>query len=174
MVYPRACGGTAPPTCQRRAQTGLSPRVRGNPRDKMPGAVRSRSIPARAGEPALADRKIRQTEVYPRACGGTLRHAWHGPEFVGLSPRVRGNRLEVRARVMDVRSIPARAGEPAQRCTPALHYWVYPRACGGTATETHHYIYPKGLSPRVRGNHQCPAATGQVDGSIPARAGEPG
>ncbi len=50
-VYPRAGGGT--PTChpRRSSARGLSPRGRGNPRHAAPAARRTRSIPARAGEP---------------------------------------------------------------------------------------------------------------------------
>ena len=50
-VYPRACGGTeSMPSCSRTHQ-GLSPRVRGNPKQEEQGIIDGRSIPARAGEP---------------------------------------------------------------------------------------------------------------------------
>ena len=52
---------------------------------------------------------------------------------------------------------------------------VYPRACGGTWRPTGRRKLPhlKGLSPRVRGNLGWFGAGLLVDGSIPARAGEP-
>ena len=73
----------------------------------------------------------------------------------------------------DLRSIPARAGEPSSIATTARWWRVYPRACGGT--ELHHAIVEldRGLSPRVRGNLLRPASAGDRPGSIPARAGEP-
>ena len=74
-VYPRACGGTveAPPSYA--YIPGLSPRVRGNLQVIHADEVRNRSIPARAGEPAVggSERHTQLTSVYPRACGGTAR-----------------------------------------------------------------------------------------------------
>ena len=45
--------------------------------------------------------------------------------------------------------------------------------CGGTLTSTPAARRPKGLSPRVRGNHHQPVCRMGSDGSIPACAGEP-
>ena len=91
-------------------------------------------------------------------------------------------------------SIPARAGEPARWRPLPTPDWVYPRACGGPREEgagrTAMGVYPRacggtgykcphppggvGLSPRVRGNPIGVAASIVGNGSIPARAGEPG
>ena len=155
-VYPRACGGTANITPKHSTiRRGLSPRVRGNLHagKSRESIGRSRSIPARAGEPRpnrvavdydpglsprvrgnLARRQLPLGKwVYPRACGGTrYRLSRFAVAAKGLSPRVRGN---PRSRIASAkeRSIPARAGEP--------HPPIHPR--------------------RAR------------TGSIPARAGEP-
>ena len=51
-VYPRVCGGTARPAWMTSGHTGLSPRVRGNPRDGNGTEFCRGSIPACAGEPA--------------------------------------------------------------------------------------------------------------------------
>ena len=51
-----------------------------------------RSIPACAGEPALAVSIVLRAMVYPRVCGGTLIGFLNPVEGNGLSPRVRGNR----------------------------------------------------------------------------------
>ena len=71
-------------------------------------------------------------------------------------------------------SIPACAGEP--RCCPAPTPVpsVYPRVCGGTATNTDIKIPNSGLSPRVRGNRAAGGEPTGAGGSIPACAGEPG
>ena len=50
-VYPRACGGTAYSASVSVAQSGLSPRLRGNPPAVSSCVVPLRSIPAPAGEP---------------------------------------------------------------------------------------------------------------------------
>ena len=74
-VYPRVCGGTGPVLTDAPIPTvGLSPRVRGN-LVWSARTVRSRSIPACAGEPpsgAIQHQVPLPTGVYPRVCGGTL------------------------------------------------------------------------------------------------------
>ncbi len=53
-VYPRACGGTMLLDGDAFEALGLSPRVRGNPGQRLCRPDRRRSIPARAGEPSTA------------------------------------------------------------------------------------------------------------------------
>ena len=50
---------------------------------------------------------------------------------------------------------------------------VYPRVCGGTRFDAPDPGTPRGLSPRVRGNHRGHALRQMPDRSIPACAGEP-
>ena len=90
-VYPRVCGGTVLANNAHVLIRGLSPRVRGNPRWRRCAGSRTRSIPACAGEPALAARRRQPDEVYPRVCGGTSVAAGWADCGKGLSPRVRGN-----------------------------------------------------------------------------------
>ena len=152
-VYPRLCGGTdfnpdaVPP------QIGLSPLVRGNRPEPQRHRELSGSIPACAGEPMRRQDIRRNTEVYPRLCGGNPNteevHSW------GLG------------------SIPACAGEPVGFCAGAMRHRVYPRLCGGTAWRVPRCRPVWGLSPLVRGNRE---GAGDDDGavrSIPACAGEP-
>ena len=51
QVYPRVCGGTQLTRNNAGGGEGLSPRVRGNPKQAMDEAAYYRSIPACAGEP---------------------------------------------------------------------------------------------------------------------------
>ena len=53
-VYPRVCGGTSFVPRSRMRVMGLSPRVRGNPRQWLDRVYFERSIPACAGEPFRA------------------------------------------------------------------------------------------------------------------------
>ena len=56
------------------------------------------------------------------------------------------------------------------------HVWVqsvYPRVCGGTNASIYPPGYPRGLSPRVRGNRVHSEVPRRVPRSIPACAGEP-
>ena len=71
------------------------------------------------------------------------------------------------------RSIPACAGEPLAPLLLELSKRVYPRVCGGTATQMSAKNWLMGLSPRVRGNLQDSLVPIILLGSIPACAGEP-
>ena len=53
-VYPRVCGGTTLGRTRPRRSSGLSPRMRGNLYVVGPDGKHIRSIPAYAGEPAVA------------------------------------------------------------------------------------------------------------------------
>ena len=130
--YPRVGGGTRPYRRLPCWTLGLSPRVRGNRSVLVNHRVARGSIPACAGEPARVASGRAMTAVYPRVCGGTRRvygvvalcgvypRVCGGTRIcrglcrgaMGLSPRVRGNRLGgYRHRDM-LGSIPACAGEP--------------------------------------------------------------
>ena len=50
--------------------------------------------------------------VYPRVCGGTHTEMREMADFLGLSPRVRGNPVAVECVASSTGSIPACAGEP--------------------------------------------------------------
>ena len=173
QVYPRACGGTQTSRVTSLLTWGLSPRVRGNRARSSSAASGPGSIPARAGEPGPPLRCGGRTKVYPRACGGTELTPDATPLAQGLSPRVRGNRFVQRLVDPQVRSIPARAGEPHPPARPRTSGRVYPRACGGTCRRPRRSDSPPGLSPRVRGNLLGAAERRRLRGSIPARAGEP-
>ena len=71
------------------------------------------------------------------------------------------------------RSIPACAGEPLAHAQPVDVVPVYPRVCGGTTIARLWCREARGLSPRVRGNHDPASSYEPLDGSIPACAGEP-
>ena len=172
-VYPRACGGTSPRPHRNRGRHGLSPRVRGNPYNKLRHWSIRGSIPARAGEPGTRTDRRTAAPVYPRACGGTYTVAPSAAVPSGLSPRVRGNHRPADDGHRLERSIPARAGEPPPAPTSRFDSPVYPRACGGTGNLVQTIGYQEGLSPRVRGNPRKRVGRQSPRRSIPARAGEP-
>ena len=152
---------------------GLSPRPRGNHEGgRRDRAVRG-PIPASAGEPGPLRLRIPVPGAYPRVRGGTTARRRLMVDFVGLSPRPRGNHCHVVLVDDAAGPIPASAGEPACRCgtTPALR--AYPRVRGGTKRLGLMRSVAEGLSPRPRGNPQ--QAQGEVvgGGPIPASAGEP-
>ncbi len=172
-VYPRVYGGTSRTNQPASPLRGLSPRVRGNPLADIGGGGWRRSIPACTGEPSRATLTSAPSRVYPRVYGGT--HQWRSAiiRILGLSPRVRGNRLPAVPIPDPARSIPACTGEPLRRPDHRSHIRVYPRVYGGTVA---HLLHPRrvlGLSPRVRGNPVADASRRGWSGSIPACTGEP-
>ena len=93
--------------------------------------------------------------------------------YPGLSPRVRGSRINCSHDVFPSGSIPACAGEPGGRDQYLSIGRVYPRVCGGAGTDMGKTYDQAGLSPRVRGSRVVPGVWHHVAGSIPACAGEP-
>ena len=153
-VYPRVCGGTRAYSVMVRWVKGLSPRVRGNRKGRPGCGPGVRSIPACAGEPWVDTYESDDPRVYPRVCGGTQDRTWGPIGDDGLSPRVRGNLVQVPLPALVARSIPACAGEPGIEWKTFCHCPVYPRVCGGTPKVSLSPSHCSGLSPRVRGNRQ--------------------
>ena len=172
-VYPRECGGTHRRNLQALLDTGLSPRVRGNPLPVGHRGSGGGSIPASAGEPPRSDRGCAARWVYPRECGGTVYALTQMHGTTGLSPRVRGNHTRNNKTGGRVRSIPASAGEPPAASSAPPGCRVYPRECGGTSKYAPRSRDCAGLSPRVRGNPVRTPWSRVSARSIPASAGEP-
>ena len=110
--------------------------------------------------------------VYPRVCGGSRQRLIGAMAGVGLSPRVRGKRLWRIAVGGGLGSIPACAGEAAERATYACANSVYPRVCGGSSKVPAVMYLQRGLSPRVRGKRGDNLFAVDAGRSIPACAGE--
>ena len=153
-VYPRVCGGTLPAPSGLKRVSRLSPRMRGNLCWRSERGARLRSIPAYAGEPR--------------------NHYGNAVALVRLSPRMRGNPISSSRQPDPAPSIPAYAGEPLVSPARRNRGRVYPRVCGGTERVIPNPRAISRLSPRMRGNPVCAAASGMPWGSIPAYAGEPG
>ena len=151
-VYPRECGATSQALKGRVGNSGLSPRVRGNPCGTARWWAYRRSIPASAGQPPIALSHSRLNQVYPRECGATLLNRDFSNDLTGLSPRVRGNHLMIGTPLDYIGSIPASAGQPLRGPRRPAGMEVYPRECGATVNEAENPTYSCGLSPRVRGN----------------------
>ena len=111
-VYPRVCGGAIAALVGMALARGLSPRVRGSRASGRGTSGRPGSIPACAGEPHRWSPAQPASRVYPRVCGGAGLKVRVGTAWEGLSPRVRGSRIEHGTRYMFTGSIPACAGEP--------------------------------------------------------------
>ena len=152
---------------------GLSPRARGNHPTFLIAIIRTRSIPACAGEPLNRPKSKCRIRVYPRVRGGTFVSGGNNLAINGVSPRARGNQPESPGIPLDARSIPACAGEPRLSGPPKGPNAVYPRVRGGTAYDADSTRKLRGLSPRARGNQARQPKARIAIGSIPACAGEP-
>ena len=93
-------------------------------------------------------------------CGATAVMTIPATEIVGLSPRVRGNQVDAPLGGPRERPIPACAGQPTTATQVIGLLTAYPRVCGATSEGQRNIALGKGLSPRVRGNHE-PATEGQ-------------
>ena len=106
-------------------------------------------------------------------CGGAPSLRRHFKLLKGLSPRVRGSRLDLGSETILSGSIPACAGEPPLDPPLDPPARVYPRVCGGATGAKPLESSIRGLSPRVRGSRRLLADEPDRRGSIPACAGEP-
>ena len=172
-VYPRACGGATGAGIVQYGAGGLSPRMRGSPGSSGTLGNRLGSIPAHAGEPSRICSRQDSPRVYPRACGGAILSLCAHHLLPGLSPRMRGSPLDGTDDFVQVRSIPAHAGEPRRALLTGIPSGVYPRACGGANCLVFEYPLLPGLSPRMRGSRPTTSSAAPRPGSIPAHAGEP-
>ena len=130
---------------------GSSPRVRGTLMWRLHALLKSRFIPACAGNAQVRDLE----QIADR----------------GSSPRVRGTRDGARDRERNARFIPACAGNArapprSVRCSP-----VHPRVCGERQTRSARARRMSGSSPRVRGTRSCAGSTLACARFIPACAG---
>ncbi len=173
QVYPRAYGETSGGPGASTTTTGLSPRLRGNRELLVAGNGEPRSIPALTGKPEYHRRIEAIERVYPRAYGETLACRHSLPQERGLSPRLRGNRLQGRARGQGVGSIPALTGKPEMHVFRYWKRWVYPRAYGETLGGVNTVEKLNGLSPRLRGNPARAISATSAARSIPALTGKP-
>ncbi len=169
-----ACTGEPPLSWAYLCRKGVYPRVYGGTSESVINTPnRYRSIPACTGEPYRFLPRQEAKKVYPRVYGGTKRSG-RGPWCEqGLSPRVRGNQVELDFDAASDGSIPACTGEPPDEARQSLDAEVYPRVYGGTADRCYGRGCTGGLSPRVRGNPKLEWRIKRGSRSIPACTGEP-
>ena len=172
-AYPRVCGATVHGLFSFSEQSGLSPRVRGNPEASVFSGPSEGPIPACAGQPVYYDRVSALNAAYPRVCGATF-FVWNEQSCrEGLSPRVRGNQGHGHQHAALRGPIPACAGQPNGNKMLRFPDRAYPRVCGATGCCQGSSCQIQGLSPRVRGNPFRATDKETGEGPIPACAGQP-
>ena len=130
MVYPRVYGEPSRRRKPAQMSRGLSPRVRGTHDRLRTYARKQRSIPACTGNPRAGGKPHEDHGVYPRVYGEPWKSAASRRPTWGLSPRVRGTRMEGKTDRRYLRSIPACTGNPRPACPNRPVTGVYPRVYG--------------------------------------------
>ncbi len=151
--------------------TGSSPRVRGTAGPPSGRYPRGRIIPACAGNGAIEKASSLAATDHPRVCGERSVRASASRNAIGSSPRVRGTAFSHAMDVLEIRIIPACAGN-GWCCGWHLHHLSdHPRVCGERTLMATGSSKPRGSSPRVRGTADPAAGVPHVNRIIPACAG---
>ena len=115
-VHPRSRGAATLSDLSTMLDAGPSPLTRGSLQRRPQRQLLFGSIPAHAGQPAVAEPEARRRGVHPRSRGAaklrrSAKSAWLGP-----SPLTRGSHVRGRDRSGESGSIPAHAGQPSTTC----------------------------------------------------------
>ena len=134
--------------------------------------VRSRIIPAHAGQTCTPRTSCDFPQDHPRACGANACMTGVIDNVDGSSPRMRGKPTRPLAHFLPPRIIPAHAGQtrPPQRVAHVVA--DHPRACGANSKRISAKYSHTGSSPRMRGKHRRLVTSFGFAGIIPAHAGQ--
>ena len=171
-VHPRACGEHGAHAFTPKIWAGSSPRLRGTRCRLEPVEAQRRFIPAPAGNTRRRQMVMRCGAVHPRACGEhtTPSNALNPND--GSSPRLRGTRRWPISRPVQIRFIPAPAGNTGPGKRGPARAAVHPRACG----EHSHLMFIDsdigGSSPRLRGTRRHSARCSRRAAVHPRACGE--
>ena len=129
-VHPRMCGEHAITLNPPFADGGSSPHVRGTQHSQRRTEIRSRFIPACAGNTHAHTRTRSCDPVHPRMCGEHTGKRALAAVAAGSSPHVRGTLFRKTTRWVPLRFIPACAGNTFARRKSVGWTAVHPRMCG--------------------------------------------
>ena len=150
---------------------GSSPRMRGTLLRGRCSTLRTGIIPAYAGNTVIIKRQPPMAGDHPRVCGEHDCWAYWRVYALGSSPRMRGTRKPVKTKENGTGIIPAYAGNTSAARRREYRRWDHPRVCGEHCASRSNHLRLMGSSPRMRGTHQGWRDDGEVDGIIPAYAG---
>ena len=170
-VHPRPRGEHLKMMRLWRILIGSSPPARGTLLTQVSVIVRSRFIPARAGNTHHASRADAAFSVHPRPRGEHKRRGGSENSMVGSSPPARGTLVEFLFCQEWIRFIPARAGNTCGQRRRSLWSPVHPRPRGEHAGNHSPCFVSAGSSPPARGTHGMVTVTQRRKRFIPARAG---
>ena len=122
--HPRACGANGAQQGKQVGSAGSSPRVRGKRPCVGIGRRPRRIIPARAGQTMIVRIGLMTVSDHPRACGANMGMTEKLKDKYGSSPRVRGKLWFAIWLVLQIRIIPARAGQTVRFYAKTLERWT--------------------------------------------------
>ena len=169
--HPRACGELAGRSRGLVQDDGSSPRMRGTRPSSHDEVGSFRIIPAHAGNSFSPFLGADSIPDHPRACGELLATRMASLGTSGSSPRMRGTLRRDRFAGVDLRIIPAHAGNSAPPGSATRADPDHPRACGELALCLRHSSVFTGSSPRMRGTPELIWQRFGDDRIIPAHAG---
>ena len=170
-VYPRWRGELMKCRNVNFSSGGLSPLARGTRSNKFTNQIKFRFIPAGAGNSFPLSVSADAVPVYPRWRGELDWLSGCVTRAVGLSPLARGTLTEPRPYVMQIRFIPAGAGNSRRRRSGWPSPAVYPRWRGELSAPGRCIFWDSGLSPLARGTLMQPVHQWRERRFIPAGAG---
>ncbi len=170
--HPRACGANPAGRTPCRAPAGSSPRMRGKLLNRCREGLRSRIIPAHAGQTPYTWAGSVADADHPRACGANQYRDTRGLLSYGSSPRMRGKHLAKNLLPFPARIIPAHAGQTRRRAGQSCLQPDHPRACGANWPPIVVAPSAMGSSPRMRGKPFPLSSVDVMVRIIPAHAGQ--
>ena len=146
--------------------------MRGKPVCVQAFAVRTRIIPAHAGQTMPKMLSIDLCTDHPRACGANHSGTIRPISCIGSSPRMRGKRAACHIGRARRRIIPAHAGQTSVFSVSSIITPDHPRACGANVAPSVAAVRRSGSSPRMRGKLIISRGHGHALRIIPAHAGQ--
>ena len=152
-VHPRVCRERSHVCCSRTMSVGSSPRVQGTRYLGSREATPVRFIPACAGNAIVRQGTCTVDAVHPRVCRERLILELDSVHVGGSSPRVQGTLSINLGLPVQLRFIPACAGNAIARSRSPTSYSVHPRVCRERGVTDLDIERMHGSSPRVQGTH---------------------
>ena len=170
--HPRACGANLFDIAVGEVRAGSSPRMRGKLNRAGETSTSLRIIPAHAGQTIWRPSSCVGVADHPRACGANLPVMVFVMRSPGSSPRMRGKLGGPPVDLLQLRIIPAHAGQTALGRIRCSFSTDHPRACGANDSWTRWQRSRTGSSPRMRGKPPPKRPHRHGMRIIPAHAGQ--
>ena len=155
----------------RGGRVGSSPLARGTPQEHLVCVRTSRLIPARAGNTESGLARYISPPAHPRSRGEHVSLWTSRDGRVGSSPLARGTLEVIEGAPVDIRLIPARAGNTPIIVGADLRNPAHPRSRGEHSAPRMLVYNHDGSSPLARGTPKLLASIRSRARLIPARAG---